>query len=114
MDEVATVTVGAEAFLQKTAASFCFIFRVSLLVFLQLMQSVREFTLLLIGTVTVLYKLLAQLRLLLVTRLGRSVLTRRLLSGERVTALLGQLDMGVSGRRVNLDLAHHSRKAISY
>ena len=34
MNEVASITIGTEAFLQKTAASFCLILRVGLLVFL--------------------------------------------------------------------------------
>ena len=61
MDEVTPVSVGAEAFLQEPAACFCLVFRVSLLVFLQLVKSMGEFALLLVGTVAILHKFLAEL-----------------------------------------------------
>lgn len=74
MDEVAPVTVRTVAILKESAACFCLVLGVCLLVFLQLMQSMSKFALFLIGTVPVLHKLFAQLRFLFICRTLRGLL----------------------------------------
>lgn len=82
MDEVATVAVRAEAVLEESAASFCLVLGVCLLVLLEFVESMRELALFLVGTVAVLHELFAELRFFLMDgrrNLGREVLARRLL-----------------------------------
>ena len=67
VDEVATVPIDAEEVVFKTSTFLCFVFRVVLVVFPQLGQSVCEFAPLLVGTVTILHEFFAKLRLFLVS-----------------------------------------------
>jgi hypothetical protein len=61
VDEIAPVPIGAERIHFETSTFLSFILRVHLVVFAQLLRPVREFTLLLIGAVTVFHESLAQL-----------------------------------------------------
>ena len=66
MYEIASVAVGAVAFGEESAASFCLILRVGLLVLFELVESMGKFALFFIWTVTLLYELFAELRLFFV------------------------------------------------
>ena len=62
MDEVAPVTVNAEVVVFKTSTFLCLVLGVVLVVLTQLVQSMGELASLLVRTVTILHKLLAELR----------------------------------------------------
>lgn len=87
MDKVATISIRTEAFLKESAASFCLILRVRLLIFLEFMQSMSELALLLVGTVAVFNELFAQLGFFLMYSsrwLSGKILARGLFCGERM------------------------------
>jgi hypothetical protein len=105
--EIAAVSVGTVALLQKTAASFGLVLGIGLLVFLELMQSVGKFALLLVRTVAVFDELFAELRFLLVRRIVGIHLARRLLSGNRVARVFGQLEVSMGQQVLAVHFSHH-------
>lgn len=108
MNKVAPITVGTVAILQKTAACFCFILGVSLLVFLEFVESVGKFALLFVGTVAIFDKLFAELGFLFMSRIVRIHLAWRFLSGNRVARVFGELQMSVRNGRLAIHFSHHS------
>lgn len=108
VNKVAPITVGTVAILQKTAACFCFILGVSLLVFLEFMESVGKLTLLFVRTVAVFYKLFAELGFLFMSRIVRIHLAGRFLSGNRVASVFGELQSSMRYGRLAIHFSHHS------
>jgi hypothetical protein len=67
VDEIAAVSEATETLLKEASAIFGFVFTVLLLIFFEFMQSMGKFAFVVIGTVTILNKFLAELRLLFIT-----------------------------------------------
>lgn len=90
MNEVAAVSKATESIIAKCATFLSFIFWIKIVVLLELMRAMCEFTVALVGAVTVLHVLSAELRFFFVAEtVLRSVLGRiRLLCGERAGILL--------------------------
>ena len=87
VDEIASVPVNAEEVIFKTAALFRLVFRVMLVVFPQLSQSMSKFATLLIRAVTIFHEFLAKLWLFLVCLFSKGSFLL-ILSGIRVALFL--------------------------
>ena len=74
MNEVATVSVHAVVVIFKTSAFFCFVLRVVLIVFAELVKPMSELTSFFVRTIAVIHILFAELGLLFVhLRLSRTL-----------------------------------------
>jgi hypothetical protein len=94
MDEIAAVSIGAEALLKESHADLCLIFAVHLIVFLELVEPVCEFASFLVGAVAILDEFFAELGFLLVGMRVLRALSGGLLGGEGVAELLGGVEEG--------------------
>jgi hypothetical protein len=106
--EVAAVSEEAAAQLQEGPAALGLVLAVLLLVLFQFVQSVCEFTAILVGTASVLDEPFAELGFLLVGRLQAS---RGLLGGEGVRGGLGELEGG-GGAGVGDAAGEHDRRLV--
>ena len=66
VDEVAAIAVDAEPFMEEAPTFLCFILAILQLVIFELVESMCEFALVLIGAAAILYKFLAELGFLLI------------------------------------------------
>lgn len=90
--EIAPVSICAKSFMKVSSARPCLISAVSLIIFLQFLQSMRKFTSLLVGAVPVFHEFFAKLWFLLIVSVVVWVLSGRLFSGKGVVEMLGIIE----------------------